>query len=89
MVGWTAQQGLGHHGRLVIRCDQEAALKSLVSEVARLRGNVVTCSERSEVGDLQENGFIDRAVRAVEVMVRTLKLDLRLVSQKPSRSLTK
>ena len=44
VVEWTAQQDvrhlerLGHHGRLVIRCDQDAALKSLVSEAARMRG---------------------------------------------------
>ena len=78
----TAQQvvrdfeRLGHHGRLVIDCGQEAALKSLVSEVARRRGDAVTISEHSPVGDSQGNGFIERAVRTVERMVRTLKLDL-------------
>ena len=79
---WTAQQvlrdleRLGRHGRLVIRCDQEAALKSLVSEVASERGDAVTISEHSAVGDSQRNGCIERAVRTVEEMVRTLKLDL-------------
>ena len=79
---WTAQQvvrdldRLGHHERLVIRCDGEAAVKSLVSEVARVRGDVVTISEDSAVGDSQGNGVIERAVRTVEGTVRTLKLDL-------------
>ena len=82
VVEWIAQQvvrdleRLGHHGRLVIRCDLEAALKSSVSEVARMRGDAVTISEHSAVGDSQGNGFIERAVRTVEEMVRTLKLDL-------------
>ena len=54
VVKWTAQQvvrdleGFGHHGRLVIRCDEEAALRSLVSEVARMRGDAVAISEHSE-----------------------------------------
>ena len=57
VVEWTAQQvvrdleRLGHHGRLVIRCDQDAALKSLVSEAARMRGDAVTISEHSAVGE--------------------------------------
>ena len=82
VIEWTAQQvvrdleRLGHHGRLVIRCDQEAALRSSVSEVARMRGDPVAISENSAVGDSQGNGFIERALRTVEEMVRTLKLDL-------------
>ena len=59
VVEWTARQvvrdleSLGHHGRLVIRCDQEEAIKSWVSEVARMRGDAVTISEHSAVGDSQ------------------------------------
>ena len=50
VVEWTQRvhsklfvilRGSEHHGRLVIRCDQEAALKSLVGEVARMRGGAV------------------------------------------------
>ena len=47
-----------------------------MSDVARMRGDAVTISEHSAVGDSQGNGFIERAVRTVEEMVRTLKLDL-------------
>ena len=88
MVEWTAQvvrdiERLGHHGRVVNRCDQEAAHKNLVSEVARMRGDAVTTSEHSAVGDSQGNGFIERAVRTTEEVVRTLKLNMRLASQKP------
>ena len=60
----------------MVRSDQEAALRSLVSEVARLRGDAVTIPEHPAVGDSQGNGFVGRAVRTVEEMVRTLKLDL-------------
>ena len=65
VIEWTAQQvvrdleRLGRHGRLVIRCDLEATLKSLVSEVARMRGDAVTMSEHSAVGHSQENGLGD------------------------------
>ena len=88
VVEWTAQQVVrdlersGHHGRFVVRSDQEAALRSL-SEVARLRGDAVTIPEHSVVGDSQGNGFIERAVRTVEETVCTLKLDLETrISQK-------
>ena len=82
VMEWTGQQvvrdleRLRHHERLVIPCDGEAALKNLVTEVARLRGDAVTISEHSAVGDSQGNGCTERAVRTVEEMVRTLKLDL-------------
>ena len=55
VVGWAAQlvvrdlERLGHYGRLVFRCDQEAALWSLVSEVASMRGGAGTISEDSAV----------------------------------------
>ena len=82
VVEWTAQQFvrdlemLGHHGRLVVRSDQDAALRSLVGQVARFRGDAVAILQHSAVGDSQGNGFIVRAVRTVEEMVRTLKVDL-------------
>ena len=46
---------LQRNGRLVIRRDQEAALWSMVSEVARMRSDAVTISERSAVGDSHRN----------------------------------
>ena len=51
---------LEHHKRLVIRCYQEAAHNSMVTEVARLGGDAVAISEHSAVGDSQGNGFIKR-----------------------------
>ena len=46
-----------------------------VSELARLRRDAVTVPKHRAVGDSQENIFIERAVRTVEEMVRSLKLD--------------
>ena len=51
---------------MVIRCDQEAALRSVVSEVARMRGDAVTIHVHSAAGDSQRNGFIVRAVRLAQ-----------------------
>ena len=69
-------QRMGHHGRLILRSDQEAAIVDLVNEITRARGNAPTMVENSAVGDSQGNGFIERGVRSVEEMTRTLKLDL-------------
>ena len=51
---------LGHQRRL-ISCDQETALRSLVSEVARMRGGAVTPPEHSAVGGSQGHGFTECA----------------------------
>ena len=59
-------EGLGHHRRLVIWCDQEAALESLVGEVAGMGGDAVTISGHSAVGYSQgQNGFIEHALDAL------------------------
>ena len=60
----------GYHGREVLRSDQEPALQDLMGEVARLRGDLPTVLEASPVGDSQSNGFVERAVRSVEEMIR-------------------
>ena len=79
---WVVQQvkrdlqRMGHHGRLILKSDQEAAIVDLLNEVTRARGDVPTVVENSAVGDSQGNGFIERGVRSVEEMVRTLKFDL-------------
>ena len=55
---------------------QEAALRIIVGEVARMRGDAMKILERCAAGDSPGNGFLDRAVRTAEEMVRTLKRDL-------------
>ena len=81
-VDWIAGQMVrdiykcGYYGRVVLRSDQEPALQDLLEEVARKRGDLPTVIESSPVGESQSNGFIERAVRSVEEMVRTHKLAL-------------
>ena len=63
--------------RVVIKSDQEAAIVELQSEVARKRGfadyGVGTGIENSKVGDSDSNGKIERAIRDVKNMVRTMR----------------
>ena len=55
----------------------------LVSELVRLRGDAVTVPKHPAVGDSQGDNFIERAVRTVEEMFHSLKLDLEArISQK-------
>ena len=50
---------MGHHGRIVLRSDQEPALVDLANHVARLRGDAATVLEHSPK-DSQSNGMIER-----------------------------
>ena len=78
-VEWIAKQMLrdvrkcGYHGRVVFRTDGKPAILDIMGEVARLRGDLPTVLE---AGDSQSNGFVERANRSVEDMIRTHKLAL-------------
>ena len=65
---------LGHHGDLVLKSDQEAAIKDLLTNVAALRGNKRTKVEHSPVGDSRANGLAERAVQTLEKQLRVMKL---------------
>ena len=69
-IEWASKQLVR---RLVIRSDQEPALVNLLEEAAKMRGDSTTVLEHSLVGDSQGNGFIERGVRTIEEMVRTIK----------------
>ena len=60
----------------MLRSDQEPALHDLVGEAARLRADLPTVLEATLVGDSQSDGFIERAVRSVDEMIRTHKIAL-------------
>ena len=81
-TGWTPQRVandlamLGHHGRVVLRSDQEVALVALLREVAECRPHAATVLEQSPSGDSRANGAAERAVRAVEEICRTHKVCL-------------
>ena len=61
--------------RIIIKNDQEPAIKDLKAELARQR-NAATASEESRVGDSNSNATIEVAVQEVENMVRTLRSSL-------------
>ena len=67
---------LGYHDELVLRSDQEPAIVDLLREVAKVRGSKRTFLEQSPVADSQANGVAERAVQAVEKMLRVHKLAL-------------
>ena len=66
-------------GDLVVKTDQEPAMRALIGEVARRRaadGGGRCVVEHSPVGESQSNGVIERAVKSVEGQVRVAKLAL-------------
>jgi len=84
-VEWAVAQACrdlvkwGIRGDVVLRSDQEPALKDFVNEMARQRGGSGsgrTIVEHSPVRESQANGFIESGVKTLEGLVRTLKLAL-------------
>ena len=79
---WIAKQverdikRFGYRGsvRVMIRSDGEPAIKTLMAEVARARGDAPTMVENSPPSDSRANGTAERAVRSVEEQVRVLKI---------------
>ena len=63
--------------RVVVTSDQEASLVELHGEIAEKRGcedyGIGTGMENSKVGDSNSNGNIERAIRDVGNLVRTLR----------------
>ena len=65
----------GHHGPVILKGDKENALMDALHRTARLWGSRAQV-ERGALSDSQSNGRAERAVQTVEMMTRTLKLDL-------------
>ena len=61
--------------RIIVKNDQEPAIKDLKAELARQRGSA-TASEESRVGDSNSNATIEVSVQEVENMTRTLRSSL-------------
>ena len=59
--------------RVIIKSDQESSITEMQSEIAKKRPTVSTGTENSKVGDSNSNGKIERAIRDVGNMVRTLR----------------
>ena len=62
--------------RIITKSDQEPAIVQLQHEVARLRKDAGTAIENSRVGDSNSNGAVERAIREVKGMTRTLRCHL-------------
>ena len=66
-------------GDVIVKTDQEAAIKYLVKDIVLERGDEKGCRtivEESPVGSSGSNGVVERAVQAVEGQIRVMKLAL-------------
>ena len=59
--------------RIITKADQEPAIVQLQHDVAKCREGNGTAIENSRVGDSDSNGRVERAIREVKGMVRTLR----------------
>ena len=75
LMAWMRE--LGHaHGDVIVKSDNEPAVKSLVEEWGRLRaaeGGGKMVVENSPVGSSQSNGVVERGIQTVQGMIRTLR----------------
>ena len=73
---WAFMQELGIEAQdVVVKTDQEPAIKHLVDEIGRRKGEVGGrwIKENSPVDSHASNGIVERAVRSVQGQVRVLK----------------
>ena len=66
----------GINGTVNLRSDQDVAIRDLLKGICQLRGSARSVEECSPVGDSKANGFAERAVQAMEEMVRVQKLGI-------------
>ena len=59
--------------RIICKSDQDAAITELQTEIAKRRADIGTAIENSKVGDSNSNGRVERSIRDLKGMVRTLK----------------
>jgi len=68
---------IGYSGiPIIVKSDQEPAMKAVVEEIARWRAPAKTIMEQSPVGSSQSNGVIERAIQSYEGLLRTMKSGL-------------
>ena len=58
---------------IILKTDQEPAIDALMADVVKTRGAAITVLEKSPVGSSGSNGTVERAVQAVEGLMRTLR----------------
>ena len=75
LMAWMRE--VGHaHGDVIVKSDNEPALRDLVEAWAKLRaaeGGGKMVMENSPVGSSQSNGVVERGIQAVQGMIRTLR----------------
>ena len=59
--------------RVIMKTDQEASIVQLQKEIAKQRGEAPTGLENFRIGDSNSNGKIERTIREVKGMIRTLR----------------
>ena len=59
---------------IIMKGDQEAAIKAVIEKVAGMRPTARTIPEHSPVGSSGSNGVVERAVQEVEGQLRTMRL---------------
>ena len=67
-----ATVGVGK-GRIIIKTDQEPATVGLQNAIAKTRAEAGTTLDQSRVGDSDSNGKIERAIRKLKGLIRTLR----------------
>jgi len=71
-AAFCTEIGYGGTG-VIMKSDQEPALKALVEDISRRRSPAKTILEHSPVGSSQSNGIVERAIQSYEGMLRTIK----------------
>ena len=74
-LGFMAEAG-DMEGRIVVKSDQEPAVKRLVKDLAEERTEGRTVIEESPVGSSGSNGVVERTVQKVEGQIRAVLLAL-------------
>ena len=64
--------------RVVVKTDAEPAIVDVKHAVAEIRGGTPTGQEESRVGDSNSNGKVERSIREVKGLIRTLRADLQM-----------
>ena len=68
---------LGYNRRdIVLKSDQEPAMRAVIEAVIGQRVENSTMKEHSQVGESQANGAVESAIKSVQGQIRTLKMDL-------------
>jgi hypothetical protein len=72
LTSFMMELGLGASD-VIIKGDQEPAIKALIEDVTRLRAGARTIPEHSPVGSSGSNGVIERAIWSIEAQIRVMK----------------